>query len=591
MARSRLVAVATVAAVACATGQAAADGPAKPPYGDAAPTAMKAQLSVGSPATGADTALLVTFADAPDRATAERRLRGLGEASPVVPEVGVWRVIPTDDAPTVRTRAERRPAVVAAEWSLVRHEAQNPAPAPAPAPPTPPGVAAPFGDPLFAEGQQWSLLAQGGPAWSPDLTTIGPRTRIAILDSGVDASHEEWGGPGSPLVAARNVIDGNPDAGDWSLSGHGTHVAGIAAAPVNGVGVVGAAPAVRAGAQVIPVRIADPQGQSTDASMITGIRWAVRHGAKVINISAGGPGYSRAFQDTVNWAASRGALIVASVGNDGGTSEGKVVNYPAGYQRVVGVGAQCSIRVSRDCPEPFGRARFTNVSPAVDLLAPGVGILSSVPPRVKAGEVVPGYAMKDGTSMAAPYVAGVVALVQAANGNTLSPYQLLRHLQGTAVPLESGGRNNRSGYGVIDPTAAVTRPVPADDTHEVDDDVKWVGRADRPVPGRPLRFSATVDQLQDSDDVYPLRLRAGERVQVTLRYGSGVEDLYVWGPGAKTVRTDEGNVRRNLIRYKGGRAKTKRVVFTPTRSGVHHLNVFGRRGRSDYTLVILTRSG
>ena len=117
-----------------------------------------------------------------------------------------------------------------------------------------------------------------------------------------------------------------------------------------------------------------------------------------------------------------------------------------------------------------------------------------------------------------------------------------------------------------------------------------LGRAERPVPGRPLRVTASIDQLQDSDDVFPVRLRAGERVQATLRYRSGVEDLYVWGPGARTVRTDEGNVRRNLIRYKGGTAKRKRVVFTATRSGVHYLNVFGRRGRSDYRLVIFTRS-
>ncbi len=577
-----MVAVAA-AAITCTAGQALAAGPAKASGGAAVPTA-KTQLSIGTPAPAPDAVLLITFADAPDRTTAERRLRGLGGVHPVVPEAGVWRLTPDGPIPDLRARAGRRPAVAAAEWSLLRREGQWPAP------PTPPGVAAPIGDPLFADGRQWSLMAQGGPAWTPDLTTTGPRPRIAVLDSGVDGSHEEWAGPDSPLVAPRNVIDGSADGSDWSLSGHGTHVAGIAAAPINGLGVVGAAPGSRSAAQVIPVRIADPQGQSTDASMMSGIRWAVRRGARVINISAGGPGYSRAFQDTVNWAAARGALIVASVGNDGGTSEGKVVNYPAGYQRVVGVGAQCSVRVSRDCPVPFGRARFTNVSPAVDLLAPGVGILSSVPVRVKSGEVVPGYAMKDGTSMAAPYVAGVAALVQAANGNRLSPYQLLRHLQSTAVPLESGGRNNRSGYGVVDPAAAVIGTVPADDAREVDDDIKWLGRAERPVPGRPLRFTASIDQLQDSDDVFPVRLRAGERVQATLRYRSGVEDLYVWGPGARTVRTDEGNVRRNLIRYKGGTAKRKRVVFTATRSGVHYLNVFGRRGRSDYRLVILTRS-
>ena len=226
-------------------------------------------------------------------------------------------------------------------------------------------------------------------------------------------------------------------------------MAGIAAAPANGVGVVGVAPAVQGAAPVIPVQIADRDGSSTDETMMRGIRHAVLNGAKVINISAGGPGYSQAFQDTVFWATARGALIVASVGNQG--QDVNALNFPAGYRRVLGVGAQCDAIVTFDCPRPFGVATFSNYNRTVDVIAPGVNVLSSVPRRVNERVVAPGYALKDGTSMAAPYVTGVASLVQAANGGTLSPYQLARHLKNTATDIGTAGRDDTSGYGVVNP--------------------------------------------------------------------------------------------------------------------------------------------
>ena len=156
-------------------------------------------------------------------------------------------------------------------------------------------------------------------------------------------TREPAGGPASTLR-------GDADASDHGDTGHGTHVAGIAAAPANGVGIVGVAPASATDGQVIPVQIADTEGASTDETMIRGIRWAVSNGAKVINISAGGPGYSRAFHDTVRWASRKGALIVASVGNEG--QDVNALNYPAGYSRVLGVGAQCDGDGHLRLPEP-----------------------------------------------------------------------------------------------------------------------------------------------------------------------------------------------------------------------------------------------
>jgi subtilisin family serine protease len=317
----------------------------------------------------------------------------------------------------------------------------------------------------------------------------------------------------------------------------------------------------------------------------------VNNGAGVVNISAGGPGYSQAFQDTILWATRRGALVVASVGNEGNDSN--PLNYPAAYRRVLGVGALCDAIPSPECPSPYGVARFSNRNRSVDVIAPGVNIVSSVPPRVGERATGPrsGYALKDGTSMAAPYVAGVAALVMASNDGLLSPYQVMRQIENTAVDLPPGGRDASSGAGIVNPRAAVTLTAPADDTGEVNDDVKWVTGTKRlKEVGRTLRLEATADRVEDPDDVYAVRLRRGERLRIVLTYGRGRLDLYLWRPGTRTVATGRGNVARNLIRYRGGASKRKVIVYRATRAGRHFVNVFARRGAADYA-VDLVRGG
>ena len=587
--RAALARAAAVAALALgvAAGSAAAAGPAKPPAPEPLGTSPAVAAEVGGfgrTLPGAQR-LLVTFADTPPGAEARRRLGALGAVAPVLPEAGIWGLSPADPA-AARDRVLRRADVSGAEWSLARRTAERPRPRP-PGPLGPPPALA---DPLFATGAQWGLRS-GTPSWAADLATRAPRPRIAILDSGVDPTHEEWGGPSTPLVAPRSTVRGDADATDHGTSGHGTHVAGIAAAPANGVGVVGVAPAQAAAAQVIPVQIADPQGRSTDETMIRGIRHAVNNGAGVVNISAGGPGYSQAFQDTILWATRRGALVVASVGNEGNDSN--PLNYPAAYRRVLGVGALCDAIPSPECPAPYGVARFSNRNRSVDVIAPGVNIVSSVPRRVaeRATGRGSGYALKDGTSMAAPYVAGVAALVMASNDGLLSPYQVMRQIENTAVDLPPGGRDRSSGAGVVNPRAAVTLTAPADDTSEVNDDVKWVTGTKRlKEAGRALRLEATADRVEDPDDVYAVRLRRGERLRVVLTYRRGRLDLYLWRPGTRTVATGRGNVERNLIRYRGGGSKRKVIVYRATRAGRHFVNVFARKGASEYT-VNLVRGG
>jgi subtilisin family serine protease len=572
--RSRALALAAAALLAAA-GTAAAAGPSKP----ADPPAGSGQTAFARTA-GGERILLVTFSDAPRRAGAEARLAGLGAVAPVLAEAGVWGVTAADPA-IARERALTRARVLSAEWSLARATDDRPAP------PGPLGAAPAFTDPLFSPSAQWGLLA--GPAWGADLTAVGPRPRIAILDSGIDPTHEEWGGPSSPLVAPRSTLRGDNDASDHGDLGHGTHVAGIAAAPANGLGIVGVAPASAAEGQVIPVQIADNEGASTDDTMIRGIRHAVNNGAKVINISAGGPGYSRAFQDAVLWATRKGTLIVASVGNQG--QDVNALNFPAGYSRVLGVGAQCDgIVTFPDCPTPFAAATFSNHNHSVDVIAPGVNVLSSVPVRVQDHVVQAGYALKDGTSMAAPYVAGVAALVMASNDGVLSPYQVARQITNTAADIGRGGRDAVNGYGVINPRAAVTLRGPADDATEVNDDVKWVkGSTTRLDERRSRVIVATTDRFEDPEDVYPVRLSRGDTLRITLTHRKGVLDVYLWEPGTPTVATANGNLERHLLRYRSGAPERVVVSYTAERAGVHFIDVFARGGGDAYTLRLVRK--
>jgi hypothetical protein len=527
--------------------------------------------------------LIVSFDDHPTPAQARQRLAGLGRVRAVVPEIGIWSLQPRRPL-SARRLALARAQVDSAQWSLEQSQDASADPKATPPPAVAPG---PFNDPYFIADDQWGLFT---PYWSPSLTGYAPRPRIAILDGGVDDGHEEWGGPSSPLVDPHSTYRNDDNASDWGRTGHGTHVAGIAAAPANnGVGVVGVAPAAAGVAEVVPVQIADREGRSTDETMMKGIRWAVLHEARVINISAGGPGYSRAFQRTVDWAYARGSLIVASVGNEG-ESENEV-NFPAGYKHVLGVGAQCSAKVDPpDCPTPFGVADFSNHNGSVDLVAPGVNVLSTVPKRVKDRELTPGYALKDGTSMAAPYVAGAAALAFASHPGA-TPYQVMRQLENTATDLGQPGRDDAAGYGGVNPAAAVLEPVPPDDPAEINDDVSMVdGQGLKEAEGDAVT-QARVDRWDDPSDVYPVRLRRGDHVQVSLTYRRGLLHLYVWKPGTVTVLTHDKAIRNRRILSRSTRpGRSQALAFEAPITGRYFVHVYAKRGGTPYTLTV-TKGG
>lgn len=520
--------------------------------------------------------LLVTFRDAPTDDAARAALEGLGRVEPAAPEAGIWAVHAPADA-GLRDRALARPGVDTAAWALSRRTDERigrkrPSATGPPVALTP--IAAAPTDEYFANGRQWALTTPAT-TWGIDLTGTPPRPRIAILDSGIDSTHPEWSGPNSPLVRPYSAQTGRQSAEDWGKTGHGTHVAGIAAAPINGLGVVGTAPGARGTAEVIPVQISDSDGYSTDETMIKGIRWSVQNGAKVINISAGGVGDSPAFQRVIDWAFARGALVVASVGNDG--QDYGALNYPAGYWNVLGVAAQCSAEVNADCPTPYGLATFSTRNRSVDLVAPGVDIISSVPPRVKQGEVSPGYAIKEGTSMATPFVVGVAAEVFAANPGATA-YQVLMQLLNTATDMGPAGRDTATGSGLINPRAAITLPLPPDDPYEPNSDIDEVRAATalRPVAST----GGFADGWNDTVDVYPVSLRKGQSVRLSASAKRARLKLSLWPPGTRSINSGAAAAANR------GSSASPRLGYVATRTGRWYVAVRATSGRSPYRLTV-----
>jgi thermitase len=225
-------------------------------------------------------------------------------------------------------------------------------------------------------------------AW--DITDGSPSVAIAILDTGIDQSHEDL-----KTKIARNVNFSSARSFDDDY-GHGTHVAGSAAAATNnGIGVAGTCPKCA----LYNVRVIDSNGQGTWDQIAQGIIWAADNGAKVISMSLGGPDPSATLEAAVDYAWNAGAVVVAAAGNDGTTTQ----FYPAAYTHAIAVAATTSSDT---------RASFSNYGSWVDVAAPGENILSTAPDHANAIWLYGvKYGTLSGTSMATPHVAGVAGLV------------------------------------------------------------------------------------------------------------------------------------------------------------------------------------
>ena len=272
-------------------------------------------------------------------------------------------------------------------------------------------------------------------AWS---ISQGDGVRVGVVDSGLD--------PGQPQVARIHVADGhnvrpgeNPQ--DWmDCYGHGTGVSSIIAAPqLTGVPFVGVAP----GATIIPIKQTgrDPRDGDSDG-IAAGIRYAVQQHARVVNVSVKTNAPTAAMEQAVSYAQQQHVVIVAAAGNDAGESDLKAAAYPAAYaaryDNVIAVAA---------VDQQDTVAAFSDAGGYVSVAAPGVGVIIA-----SRGS---GYAKQDGTSFAAPFVTGTVALLLGADP-AMTPAQVRTRLEATADPPPVSVPSERYGYGIINPYRALT---------------------------------------------------------------------------------------------------------------------------------------
>lgn len=274
-------------------------------------------------------------------------------------------------------------------------------------------------DRRFGDPGQWGLRKAGFPnAWND---ARGTGAKIAIIDSGISQDHPDIG----KILAQRDFVSDDSVAND--PDGHGTHVAGIAAALTdNGKGVAGGCPACR----LLVARVLDASGNTDDATLVAGINWSVNQGADIMNLSLTGP-YSETLEAKINNVSAKGVVIVAAAGNEGTTAR----RYPAAYPAAIAVGAT---------NEKDRLTGFSNRGSWVDLAAPGTDILSA--------RVGQGYREYTGTSQSAPFVSALAGLL-ASEGKAAG--QIRQRMQDTATDLGPAGEDPRYGYGRINAAAAV----------------------------------------------------------------------------------------------------------------------------------------
>jgi subtilisin family serine protease len=431
----------------------------------------------------------------------------------------------------------------------------------------------PNNEPLASK--QWYLAADAAWDYWPALPQLFP-VKVAVIDSGIDGSHPDLVGR---VAAARSFVGGSPYR---DTQGHGTFVAGeIGANPANGIGIAGLA----FNARLVIGKVVTDDGNVSLRGEVAAIRWAADEGARVINLSLGGvrdpldpdsDTYSPLEQAAVDYAFSKGAVVVAAVGNgpQSPSTPWRFADYPAALPHVIGVSA---VRRDRTVPQYSNRDAIYN-----DLAAPGDAIFSTIPtslidtgqsscadnPYSDCGpsEFRPAI----GTSFSAPQVSAAAALLLGQDPS-LRPEQVAWLLERSAADAAPPGRDVLTGWGTLDVAGALARlgsgDVPSPDRYEPNDDA---GPWSHALPPLPRTVTATLDYWDDDVDVYRVALRKGQRLFARLTPSThATVRLSLWAPGTDRIsRIDERNIRVAQSHAAGAQS---RLAFRARTGGVYYL--------------------
>jgi hypothetical protein len=430
----------------------------------------------------------------------------------------------------------------------------------------------------------------------PELAPV----RVAVIDTGIDFSHPELAGR---IAATRSFVDSSVA----DTQGHGTFVAGeIAAAIDNSRGIAGLAPSAR----LLIAKVVNDDGSVSPRSEARAIRWAVRRGARVINVSLGGirdpndpehSGFSAVEQRAIDFATRNGALVVAAVGNStwAPIQPWSYASYPSALPHVLGVGS-------------YGKdgdvSLFSNRDPIyVDLIAPGEDIFSLFPRQLTAKN--PGcdeqgysscgpkvYHHASGTSFSAPQAAAAAAILFGLRPS-LQPDQVSTLLERTATMATpdngclqcSGSRDSLSGWGKLDVSAAVKAlragHVPVRDRFEPNDDIRIGAR----LRSKHANFRATIDWWDDPYDVYRIHLRAGQSVSVAAKPHIAADiSLALWKPGLRALADADDALRAKRSVHPPG--ATEWIHYRATAPGWYSLEVLLAKPGSGSYRIRITKS-
>ena len=387
--------------------------------------------------------------------------------------------VPSSEATATIARLSSLPDVVSVSRAILRHPLLTPT------------------DPLYASGQATTFGAVHAPAaWD---SATGTGETIAVIDGGFDVTHPDLAGKVSlawDVVGSTTAVD---DPYAIGVPGHGTATASVAAASTNnGIGLAGAAP----NAHLMLIKVSDSNGAIYSNALAAGIVYAVDHGADVLSISLGSSSPDAVEAAAVAYALSHGVVVVAAAGNSADTA----LTYPAADTGVIAVGATNV--------DGTALAAFSTYGSWVDVAAPGESITVAVPTSVDPS----GYAAWDGTSFAAPIVAGEAAVLLSRRPTSTQA------AISTAITTSTNGANLSLAHGVVQFDSALAA-LP-------DDTVLTTPAASASVTGSTAVF-ATSGAPQVRFDV------VGTSISTTVNTAGGVASttLPTYGlVGAATIR-------------------------------------------------------